>query len=67
MNTAKSSRISTIVPPVVGFPQPVGGLPWPSSNGGFARHHRPWSNTADRTPQWVVEFVGVLLPQCGRG
>ena len=27
VSTAKSSRTSTILPPVVGFPQPVGGLP----------------------------------------
>ena len=53
VNTAKSSRISTIVPSVVGFPQPIGGLSWPRSKGGFARHHRPWSNTAARTPQCV--------------
>ena len=53
VNTAKSSLSRTITPLVKGFPQSAGGLPWPSSKGGFARHHRPSSNAADLTPQWV--------------
>ena len=57
-NTAVSWSTIRSVPGCDGLPQPVGGFPWPSLNGGSACHHRP-AIIIPFIPQWVYRSKSV--------